>query len=119
MKILILEDDENRIAKFRQWFVGCELDITKDPTEANKWLAVRQYKYIFLDHDLADWHYDDLNGQHENTGLVTAEYLGANAKCNRDAQVYIHSLNPSGSARMSRALKDRPHSLIPFYNLFK
>ncbi len=119
MRILILEDDENRIAKFRENFIGCILDITKDPNEANRWLQENQYDMIFLDHDLEDSHYLEDCLSKETTGLCTADFLGNNLHCNKKAVVIIHSLNPAGRERMKLACKDRNPRVVPFNTLFQ
>lgn len=118
MRILILEDDPNRIAKFRQNFIGCTLDITKDPAQANAWLEENEYYYIFLDHDLEDSHYVEDCLSKETTGLCTATFLGQRPDLQKNAMIIVHSLNPAGSERMIQAL-DRACRRVPFFNLFK
>lgn len=119
MRILILEDDEHRIVKFKQNFIGCKLDITKDPKEANKWLEENVYDVIFLDHDLEDSHYLEDCLSKETTGLCTADFLGNNFELNKEAQIIIHSLNPAGRERMRQAcIKRNPH-IVPFNTLFE
>lgn len=119
MRILILEDDEHRIVKFRQNFIGCQLDVTKDPKEANKWLSENVYDYIFLDHDLADEHYLADCNSNETTGLCTAEFLGKELELSKGATVFIHSLNPAGRERMRQACERRNPHVIPFTYLFE
>ena len=118
MKILILEDDDNRIRKFKQNFIGCELFITHLPATANKWLHEEEFDFIFLDHDLADEHYLQDTVCSETTGLCTAEYLGSNPNLCKKATVIVHSLNPNGSERMMTALGQRVKHKIPFITLF-
>ncbi len=118
MRILILEDNTYRLEKFKQMFIGCTLDITKDPNEANKWLQIQTYDYIFLDHDLEDYHYPEDCMSKESTGLNTAIFIGQNKHLSPNAKIYIHSLNPAGVKRMQLAINRNVHT-IPFYNLFK
>jgi hypothetical protein len=118
MRALILEDSESRLDKFRQNLIGCVLDITKNPLEANKWLLEKEYDYIFLDHDLEDWHYEYDGALKEETGLQTADFIGQRPDIQKTAKIYIHSLNPAGTNRMAAALR-RPCYIVPFYNLFK
>lgn len=118
MRILILEDDENRIVKFRENFIGCELYITKDPNLANEWITKHSFDWIFLDHDLEDWHYEKDCTSNETTGLCTAEFLGNNPDYSKGATVVVHSLNWNGRVRMMQALGDRPAYQLPFTNLF-
>jgi CheY-like chemotaxis protein len=118
MRILVLEDDENRIHKFRENFIGCQLDITKDPNQANKWLEENEYDAIFLDHDLEDAHYLEDCKSSETTGLCVADFLGKNLHLSKKAQVFIHSLNWSGRERMRQACIKRNPQVIPFTHLF-
>jgi CheY-like chemotaxis protein len=119
MRILILEDDENRIKKFRENFIGCDLFITKNPQEANQWLEGHEFDIIFLDHDLEDSHYLVDTVDRERTGLCTAEFLGNNLNLCKNATVIVHSLNPSGRTRMMQALGTRVKHEIPFVGLFQ
>lgn len=119
MRILILEDDENRIDRFRQNFIGCDLDVTKDPNEANKWLEEREYDAIFLDHDLEDSHYLEDCLSKETTGLCTASFLGEKLWLSSNATVIIHSLNPAGRERMKQACLKRNPQIVPFNTLFE
>jgi hypothetical protein len=118
MKILILEDDDRRIRKFKENFIGAQLFITHLPAVANKWLDEEEFDFIFLDHDLADEHYLQDTACSETTGLCTAEYLGNNPKLCGKATIIIHSLNPNGRQRMMVALGERTKHEIPFTNLF-
>lgn len=114
MKILILEDDDRRIKKFKQNFIECELFITHLPKTANKWLDEEEFDLIFLDHDLADKHYLQDTACSETTGLCTAEHLGNNPDLCKDTTIIVHSHNPNGSDRMMQALKNRIKHKIPF-----
>lgn len=119
MKILILEDDENRVQKFKQNFIGCELFITHLPSQANEWLEKEEFDFIFLDHDLEDSHYIVDCVSNETTGLCTAEFLGNNMNLSKKATVVVHSLNPNGRTRMMAALGERVKHEIPFIGLFQ
>lgn len=117
MKVLILEDDERRIAQFKEKLEGHELYVTKDPKEANEWLETEGFDFIFLDHDLAPEHYNDDTVCNETTGLCTAEFLGDNKWLSSDAHIVVHSLNPAGAIRMMRALYGRQCTRLPFDSL--
>lgn len=119
MRILILEDDDRRIKKFRENFIGCQLDITKDPCEANRWLEENEYDIIFLDHDLEPWHYEQDCLSNETTGLCVAEFLGNNPWLNERTPVIIHSLNYHGRERMKNACIKRNPQVVPFDTLFE
>lgn len=115
MKILILEDDDSRVKKFRQQFFKHELYITHLPKQANAWLEEIEFDVISLDHDLSE----DVQGLDNNfdvgTGLEVANFLGSKPWLSSSAQIFIHSLNGSGAKRMQSAMKSRgdvPH--VPF-----
>lgn len=114
MKILILEDDDRRIRKFKENFIGCQLFITHLPATANKWLEEEEFDLIFLDHDLADEHYIFDTNCSETTGLCTAEFLGNNPHLCKNTIIIVHSQNPNGSERMMQALKERVKHKLPY-----
>lgn len=109
MRILVLEDDENRIKWFRQNLIGNVVDFTKDPKEANKWLEEKEYGMIFLDCDLEPEHYNNkawVEGNfkqfEESSGIAVAKFLADNPTLNSNSRIIIHSLNPNGAEVMSR-----------------
>jgi len=115
MKILILEDDDQRVKKFKALFFDHEVYITHLPTQACKWLEEIEFDVITLDHDLSE----DVQGLDNNfdvgTGLEVANFLGKNLTRSEKAQIFIHSLNGQGAVRMQSAMKERgevPH--VPF-----
>jgi hypothetical protein len=114
MKILILEDDDRRIRKFKENFIGCELFITHLPAVANKHLEEEEFDMIFLDHDLADAHYKVDTVCNETTGLCTAKFLGDNPNLCKTTPIVVHSQNPAGSERMFQALGRRVKHKIPY-----
>lgn len=115
MKILILEDDETRVKKFKSLFYGHELYITHLPVQANQWLEELEFDVITLDHDLAEEAQGLDNNFDVGTGLEVAKYIGEHPWLSPNAQILIHSLNGGGAQRMISAMKNRgevPH--IPF-----
>lgn len=121
MKILLVEDEEYRIIKFKENFIGCSLDITKEPQEAIDWLSNKDYDWIFLDHDLSPNSYEAYKtGQllESGTGYDVAKYLEANPHKSPNSKVVLHSLNPAGAERMRRACIKREVHVIPFNTLF-
>lgn len=110
MKVLILEDDENRIEWFYKKLFGYSLDVTKDPKKAIELLFNNEYDFIFLDHDLQPHHYTMIGMENqslihdEETGYAVADWLGKNPNFCKDANIIIHSMNPTGSQRMLKAL---------------
>lgn len=120
MRIFILEDMETRNTWFRQNFIGNVIDFTMDVEEASELLSKNQYDVIFLDHDLADAHYDtwaksqmtneEYAEELENTGYDVAKWIAENNN-NSQAQVIIHSCNEWGSKRMFHILNDKGYDV--------
>lgn len=115
-RILIVEDDEGRCSWFRAQLSDYELDITCDVTEAIGWLKERDYRTIFLDHDLVTEHYAATDFDDERTGYAVARWLAAHPEYQREAKIVIHSLNYPGAERMLRVLQEsgRQAIHIPF-----
>jgi hypothetical protein len=86
MRILILEDDENRNVYFRRNFAPNEIVITDDSN--------------FLDHDLGG---QQMVSSGENTGYEVAQFLEENSIF-VPPRVVIHSFNPIGARNMHQAL---------------
>jgi len=110
-KVLVVEDDPNRV----QWFMDkfdkiAELFITMIPEIAVDYLDKNEPDLIFLDHDLGDEVYVDSSS---NTGDAVAQalqFLG-----NKGGNVVIHTLNPIGAVNMKARLP-LAH-VIPFRRL--
>jgi CheY-like chemotaxis protein len=119
MRILIVEDDEDRCAWFREHLRGRELDVTCDVQQASAWLQERDYSVILLDHDLIEEHYFSDEPDDERTGYAVALWLATHPDRQRDADIIIHSLNYSGAARMLDVLHDagRHAEHVPFHYL--
>jgi|SRR5215813_3248497 len=115
-RILIVEDDDRRCLWFKEQFAGHELDATADVSVAVEWLRSHEYDLIFLDHDLADEHYEQELADDGLTGYVVAAWLAENPECQRNVQIIIHSLNFAGSERMRLCLRaaGRPAEHVPF-----
>ena len=104
MKILILEDDGNRVNNFIELLHNHDLDIIENAYEAVALLEANVYDIILLDHDL---------GEGNGSGSIVSSYL---RECpdnpNHGAEVLIHSWNTPASTSM---LKDLPSAIwVPF-----
>ena len=126
MKILILEDDDNRIRKFKQNFIGCDLYITHLTSQAINWLKEIEFDVVFLDCDLLPEHYDmskwatmDCSEFDSSSGVAVGKFLGSNLHINPQAQIIIHSMNPVGSRRISDYCKERSPERIPYHILWQ
>ena len=118
-RILIVEDDEERCAWFRERLAGILLDVTCDVRVAVRWLEERDYRALLLDHDLADEHYFSSEPDDERTGYAVARWLADHPTAQRDALIVVHSLNYAGASRMLAVLRaaGRDAEHIPFYYL--
>jgi CheY-like chemotaxis protein len=116
MRILIVEDDEDRRAWFRLKFADCDLNITGDVQQAFIWLAEAEFNLILLDHDLIEDHYFSDQHDDERTGYAVATWLALHPDRQRDATITIHSLNYLGAERMLDRLREsgRDAEHVPF-----
>ena len=109
-KILILEDNIERINWFKQIFKNNELHITKDISSALLFLSINDIDIMFLDHDL------DIDNLYSlNNGVEFCKNLIKN-NLHKKALVYIHSMNPVGANVMLNLLNDNGYEAqwIPF-----
>lgn len=100
MKILVVEDSEERNVQFRKWLSHHDFDIATDASSAIKMLNLKKYDVIFLDHDLGDR--SNVPSDDPNTGYAVAKQIPYSI--NRNAQVVIHSMNPQGANNILFAL---------------
>jgi hypothetical protein len=100
MKILFLEDDENRIAKARQGFVGHELHLAWTAESAIKLLAKLPFDLASLDHDLGG---TQMGPSDDNSGYAVAKFIADMPRGQRPA-VIVHSFNPNGAENMVKCL---------------
>ena len=111
-KVLILEDDENRIQQFKANFLAAKnenmwfnLYITKDVLQAIEWVETIEFDMVFLDHDLCDAHYGGYSTK-ELTGEDFARFLGDNPEIAAKQGMYVvHSLNSVGAENMMNHLR--------------
>lgn len=105
MKILIVDDEQWRHDLYNKAYIGNEVVSVYSSDDAIKKLQEQTFDVIQLDHDLADEHYQNLDGQHEKTGYDVACYIEQNPGL-WNIKVVIHSLNPAGRNRMYAALRN-------------
>lgn len=120
MKILIVEDDESRIKKFKQELVGHDVTIVTTSAEAIEYLAANageessKFDLMFLDHDLGGEQMVESNGS-TDTGWKVANFLLKQPIVMCPAHVIIHSMNPAGADNIRSILH---HAVcIPFCRL--
>lgn len=101
MRILIFEDDHDRIDWFKEKFEGHELFITEHVDEATSWLINFRFDLIFLDHDIhGDMGFKN-SGSHLVINMTRNETI---IDVNDNVPIYIHSLNLNGACRMEGIL---------------
>lgn len=98
MRILFLEDDENRIRKARQGFVGHRLVVAVTAEEAVAELNSQQFDLASLDHDLGG---TVMAESDENSGHAVAKHIAA---MSAPPPVIVHSFNPVGAGLMMNCL---------------
>lgn len=114
MKILILEDNQDRIEKFKQLFKNQETYFYTNVIDAYHACMIHEFKVLFLDHDLGGkiW----VDSDEENTGYEFVKLL-TEKKLQNKSLIYIHSSNPIGANRMLNYLLDYQYDGIwhPFH----
>ena len=113
MRVLILEDNENRCVKFREALMGHDLDITEFSKEAIQLLKENEYDILFLDHDLGGQVYVESG---EETGFEVAEWLSQNTD-RKPKEIYLHSLNEWGRKNMKNVLPDSVEAPFAWMNI--
>lgn len=103
MRILVLEDNENRIRKFRRELIGHRADYAKDVPAAAQFVAKHEYGLIFLDHDLGG---KEMVKSGKGTGYELSEIIARDPK-NRNVPVVVHTCNSVGADNIMRVL---PHA---------
>ena len=105
MRILILEDDGNRVNNFIELLHVHDLDITENAYEAVSLLESKVYDVILLDHDL---------GEGNGTGSIVSCFLRMHTdNPNYYAKILIHSWNAPDYMNM---LKDLPRAKWAAFN---
>jgi CheY-like chemotaxis protein len=101
MKILVLEDNEERIKWFKRKLEPfCDLTMFSNAELAIEKIKEEKFDVIFLDHDLGGKVYVDSN--EPNTGYQVAKIIPNTI--NKDSYIIIHSLNPVGIQNMMNEL---------------
>ena len=113
LRILILEDDSNRITIFKEKLKGHDwyfFDVADDAIGALSTIKDKPWDVIFLDHDLDGQIF--VSSSHHNTGYTVAKYIEEHRNDLEIKQIIIHSMNPAGASNMKAALPEA--TVIPF-----
>lgn len=122
-KILVLEDDENRIEIFRSMLISPtdETIYVTNASDAIKALTANVFDVIYLDHDLGGRTY--VSEADENTGSRVVKYLTGPANTQSpETSFIIHSLNYGAAQNMKSKLIGYGYlnvAVIPFTVLNK
>jgi CheY-like chemotaxis protein len=116
MKILVLEDAQERIDWFKKFLIGHEVDFVATTEEAFKLLDEKEYyDMIYLDHDLGGEIFVESG---DNTGYAVAKKMVEDVSVYnkfRTAFVFIHSANYIGAGKMQALLMDKYKTIaFPF-----
>ena len=111
-KVLVLDDDLDRVAWFRNRLPNAEFAHTAD--EAVKMLAANKYQAVFLDHDLTEEHYTKPTlKSFKGTGQEVARFMNT---MKYKGVVVIHSRNLLGADMMMEYL---PNAHLAPYGEFE
>lgn len=104
MRVLILEDDGERVDQFCGRFNNLEASLTfvKTAEACIETLKNGSYDLICLDHDLGGDVFVD--SDEKNTGSEVARYIEANPHLVEGSEVVIHSWNPAGAEYMAERI---------------
>jgi DNA-binding NarL/FixJ family response regulator len=104
MKILVVDDEEQRHYGFASFYYDHELYKAHNVDEAMIFLSTEEFDLIQLDHDLQDFeHFEDGRKPIEHTGMDICSYL---IKRGYSGKVIIHSWNVPASVRMKKMFID-------------
>lgn len=103
MNILILEDDDVRISRFKFNLVGGDIKIKKSAANFKKEVVKGRWDVLFLDHDLDGRQHVPIT--YKNTGSDVARFLANDFYSITqlplsDMVIIIHSLNDVGRTEM-------------------
>jgi len=106
MKILFLDDDKERHARFQRNRIGQNITAVWSYEEAVKALEETVFDIAYLDHDLSDMAASGYPAKGEKTGTDVAKYIAEMSEDRRPKKIVIHSFNYYGRLRMADILKD-------------
>lgn len=114
MRILILEDNQTRIEKFKELFKYHDIYLYSDVESAKEACKCMDFDVLWLDHDLNGKIWED--SSEENSGFQFVKWLVDNG-LQKNSLNYIHSMNPIGANKMLNYLLDNGYDgiWIPFH----
>ena len=107
-RVLILEDDFNRIFTFKKNLVGLEVYVEETALGAINKLENESWDLLLLDHDLGGQQM--VNSDDKNTGSEVARWLNEHPD-KKPPTIILHSFNPTGIKNMKSLLPES--AMIP------
>jgi len=116
MKILILEDNQERIEKFKILFKNHQITFCDNIDDASTACQKMTYDILWIDHDLNGKIWED--SFNYKTGYQFVKWMVDNGY-QKNSLNYIHSMNPIGANLMLNYLRDNNYDgiWIPFHLL--
>jgi hypothetical protein len=108
-RILIVEDDEVRLERFRAELEGFEFDVVHSAADAIERISTRDYDLIFLDHDLEFGQRVYVDPYEANTGYQVARCL---EERKASMPIVVHSFNWFGANKIVKLLPTAVY--VPF-----
>jgi predicted hydrolase (HD superfamily) len=116
MKILILDDSEDRMERFKEGIERLKSQgvtvwttyVYNQNTAMRALDSQKDFDYIFLDHDLDN---EQLEYKEENNGLNVVDYL-IKINYKKDVNIVIHSWNIVKGCEMKRRLENAGYSPV-------
>lgn len=107
MRILFLDDNNDRHASYRRLSIGDNVDYAFSAKEAMRLLdkAQEPYDIASLDHDLDEWAQAG-HEPRELTGEHVAKHIVQMTPERRPKKIIVHSYNGPGAAKMVAVLRD-------------
>ena len=107
-RVLILEDDANRVFTFKKNLVGLSVYVEETATGAIHKLNTESWDLLLLDHDLGGEQM--VSSDNKNTGSEVARWLSENPD-KKPPVIILHSFNPIGRNNMKKLLPES--AMIP------
>jgi CheY-like chemotaxis protein len=108
-KILVLDDDQNRLDSFVKNFSGSAVECTKTPEKCIKLLSEQTFDQLFLDHDLYGKAWCTSG---PGTGYQVALWLRDHSD-RKPPKIVLHSYNDWGRLKQKKLLPEAEESPFP------
>jgi len=107
MRILFLDDMEERWRRFRQANIGQVIDWAESAEAAIKFLHENSYDVISLDHDLEFEHYCSPVCDHKDglCGMTVAQFIAEHPAPFEKSTINVHTYNESAGQEMIGTLR--------------